>query len=136
MNIKKYMISAKASRQYLHDFKNEKIILCGDFNHASANLDRGSNTIMEGDKIYRDHFNKIENEHNFNDLFRLKYPTTKSNTFIKGKSMSRIDRIWVDFEIQHVPVHFSDHQGVHKLRLYCKTRPKEDEVYGNLIIVF
>jgi hypothetical protein len=105
-------------------------VIGGDFNFASANIDRGTGTLMPGDTVYNRILKEIFEMLGVKDTFRESNPGVKSLTYHRGQSRSRIDRNYSNMEIenvQHVPVAFSDHQAV---MARIKDKEKQDRGRG------
>ena len=80
---------------YLHklDYKNNKVIIAGDFNLVTNPIDRTRhftpNTI---DKIL---FQKLLSNLDFIDSYRYVYPYSKTFSFSRSHTTSRLDRIYI-----------------------------------------
>lgn len=116
----------RSLKNYLSTFKNENILLAGDFNYAELPIDRGSGTLLPGDILYKKAFAEIFEKHNLIDLFRELHPTKRSYTFYRNTLKSRLDRIYTNIKhtttsIEHTPITFSDHHAVNA-KLELKSR--------------
>jgi exonuclease III len=103
-------------KRYMRNFRQEKIILGGDFNFVEGGLDRGTGTVLTGDILYHRHYKEIYDMCGLSDSFRTIHPNMRNFTYFRGLRRSRIDRVYTNLKdivtIQHFPVSFSDHQGI------------------------
>ena len=106
----------KTLTSYLHklDYKNNKIIIVGDFNLMTNPIDRtGHFTFNTIDKIL---FQKLLSNFDLIDSYRYLYPYSKTFSFSCSHPTSRLDRIYIfsslTFKItqsSYCKITFSDH---------------------------
>ena len=101
---------------YLHklDYKNNKVIIAGDFNLVTNLIDRtGHFTPNTIDKIL---FQKLLSNLNLIDSYRYLYPYSKSFSFSRSHPTSRLDHIYISSSLtskitqsSYCNIPFSDH---------------------------
>ena len=85
----------KTLTSYLHnlEFKNNYVIIAGDFNLDLNPIDRtGHYTPNTNDKIL---FQKILTNFDLIDSYRYLYPNSRTFSFFRSYSTSRLDRIYI-----------------------------------------
>ena len=90
-------------------------MILGDFNCILENKDG----LINPNQKKCDSLRQVVNLHNYIDIFDALQPNTKSFTFIRNNSASRIDRIYIPADIvqdclsiKHIPAAFTDHLAV------------------------
>ena len=71
----------------------------GDFNYLTGILDRNSRKLEPNEKAIAQQWENFQAEFNIEDILRYQYPELIRYSYSKGKSNSRIDRIYVPTEI-------------------------------------
>ena len=127
----------KTLTSYLHnlEFKNNYVIIAGDFNLVLNPIDRtGHYTPNTNDKIL---FQKILTNFDLIDSYRYLYPNSRTFSFFRSYSTSRLDRIYISSslitKITHSSYHnifFSDYNKTPLLSL-LKYPPKQNLLTGN-----
>ena len=71
----------------------------GDFNYVTGILDRNGRKFESNEKVIAQQWENFQAEFNIEDTLRYQYPDLIRYSYSKGKSSSRIDRIYVPTEI-------------------------------------
>ena len=110
------------------NYKNRQLIIARDFNLVLNRIDRtGHFSPSKNDKIF---FQKLLSNFDLIDSYRYLYPNTKTFSFSRSQSISRLDRIYVPssltIKITQTSYHnitFSDHNKapIIFLKLLSKT---------------
>ncbi|MEE6526508.1 hypothetical protein FKM82_027194 [Ascaphus truei] len=93
-------------------FTSKCLVLGGDFNCVTSNLDRGSGReVLEYDIVF---LNDMCKQANLSDVYRFHNPNTPGYTYVCGERKTRIDRLYVRSNVNTAscrlsPVEYSDH---------------------------